>query len=281
MPQEVIDSFSSLKPQSTIIDGTLGKGGHSKLLIEKGFKIIGIDRDKEAIEEAQRNLKGEITFVNDNFANIDKILAKLETKQVSGILLDLGVSTYQLENKERGFGFSGKLDMRMSSEGQTAADIVNSYSQEKLEKTFKIGGEKVYFKEIAENIIKQREKKKIEIGEELLEIITQSMPEQYRRTRKHHFASPTFRALRIEVNKDLENLSLFLDKFQSCLEKDGILSIITFHTIEERIVKNKFQELKGKKLVKILTKHGMPASKQEINKNPKAIHAKLWILRKK
>lgn len=284
LPNEVLKSFSKLKKGSLIIDGTLGGGGHSKILLENGFNIIGIDRDKEAISEAEKFLAGfkNIKFIHGNFSDLENILKKLKIKKVNGILLDLGVSTYQLENEKRGFGFSGKLDMRMNTEDKiTAEKILNKYSYEKLAEILYKYGEKNFSKEITENIIEYRKEKKIKTGEQLLEIISEVIPEGYKKSREHHWATPTFRALRIEVNKDFENLEKFLDIFSDYLEKEGILSIITFHSMEEKILKMKFQILKKQKKIKILTRYGIEATKKEIDKNPKAKRAKLWIVQKK
>ena len=284
MPEEVLESFRELKKGSVILDGTLGKGGHSKLLLDKGFKVIGVDRDKEAFTEAKNNLSKfeNIQFVNDNFANIKNILKKLNVEKVDGMLVDLGISTHQLESKGRGFGFEGELDMRMNQDQDlTAEDVVNKYPLEKLKKILQKYGEKVYYKQIAEAIVDQREDGEINTAEELVEIIKQCLPEGYRRTRKHHWATPTFRALRIEVNKDIENIESFLDVFHNYLNRGGILSVITFHSLEERAVKLRLQLLKGRKVIKLLTKKGMPASIKEISVNSKAKRAKLWIAMKK
>lgn len=284
LPKEVVEIFGQLDKGEVIVDGTLGKGGHSKLLLEKGFKVIGIDRDKEAIKEASKNLNkfNRVTIVQDNFSNIKKILAKLKIKKVSGILLDLGVSTHQLETKQRGFGFEGKLDMRMNQNQKlTAKDILNKYSEEKLAKILYKNGEKTNAKTIAKNIVQYRQEKKIKDGEQLLEIIKESLSERYRRSRKTHWASPTFRALRIEVNKDFENLEKFLDNFSDCLKPRGVLQIITFHTIEEKIVKRRLRELKQRKTIKLITKKPFEATLEEIRKNPKSRRAKLWIAEKR
>lgn len=284
LPEEVLENFRSLSEGETIVDGTLGKGGHSKLLLEKGFKIIGIDRDKEAIEESKKNLKEfkKVKIVHGNFSEIKEILSNLGVNKVGGILLDLGVSTHQLEKSERGFGFNGELDMRMNQEQiLTAKEVVNEYPEKKLADILYKNGEKVHAKIIAENIAKYREDKKIETGEQLLEIIKNSLDERYRNTRKHHWATPTFRALRIEVNKDYEKLEDFLKVFSDCLKPKGILEIITFHTMEDKIVKNKLRELKQNKTIKLITKKPYEATLKEISRNSKANRAKLWVAEKR
>jgi len=278
--EEVLENFKSLEKGEIIIDGTLGKGGHSKLLLEKGFEVIGVDKDKEAVEEAKKNLENfdKVKIVHDNSLHIKNILLKLKIKKVSGILLDLGVSTYQLEKAERGFGFVGELDMRMNQNQKlTAKEIVNRYSEKKLADILYKNGERVSAKKIARKIVEYRKERKIKTSEQLLEIIKYSMNEKYRNSRKHHWATPTFRALRIEVNNDYENLNKFLDIFNRCLKQKGILQIITFHSIEEKIVRKKLRELKQKKIIKLITKKPFEATKKEIAKNPKAKRAKLWV----
>ena len=280
LSEEVLENFRSLEKGGIIFDGTLGKGGHSKLFLEKGFEVIGIDRDKEAVEEAKKNLNGfdKINIIQDNFSSIKEILSRLNVKKVGGILLDLGVSTHQLEKAERGFGFTGELDMRMDQNQKlTAKEVVNEYPEKKLARILYKNGERVNATRIAGNIAEYRKKRKIETSEQLLEIIKSSMDEQYRKSREHHWATPTFRALRIEVNKDYENLDKFLSVFMKCLKQKGILQIITFHSIEENIVRKRLRELKQNKIIKLITKRPFEASKEEIAKNPKAKRAKLWV----
>ncbi len=284
MPEEVLDFFSELNKGSTIVDGTLGKGGHSKALLDSGFKVIGVDRDKEAIKEVTEKLKGysDIKIIHGNFADIKEILREHNIEEVDGILLDLGVSTYQLRNQERGFGFEGKLDMRMNQEQElTASEVINNYSEEKLSEILKKHGEKAFPQEISKAIIEKRKTHKITDSHDLLEIIKNALPEKYKKTRKHHWATPTFRALRIEVNKDFENLEKFLEEFKDILSKGGILCIITFHTKEESIVRKHLRYLKGQKIIRLETKKGIEPSKKEISKNPKAKRAKLWVARRK
>jgi 16S rRNA (cytosine1402-N4)-methyltransferase len=280
LPQEVLDNFNSLKKDSLIIDGTLGKGGHSKLLLEKGFQVIGIDRDLDAFNEACENLKEFNNFqgIKGNFSEIRGILDKLKIKKVNGILLDTGISTYQLENSSRGFGFDGNLDMRMDQEQElTAKKIINEYPEKQLAYILYKYGEKVNSKEIARKIVEYRKKKKIETGGELLKLIKYSMDERYRASRKHHWATPTFRALRIEVNQDYEHLEKFFSLIKNCVESGGIIEIITFHSIEEEIVKKRFKDLEKKGVIKILTKKPIEGSLKEIAKNPKTKRAKLWV----
>ncbi|MBT4166405.1 16S rRNA (cytosine(1402)-N(4))-methyltransferase RsmH [archaeon] len=280
LPEEVLKNFESLDKGEIIVDGTLGRGGHSKILLDKGFKVIGIDRDEDAIVEVERSLSGEngLKIVHSNFFCIKEVLFGLKVEKVGGILLDLGVSTPQLENDERGFGFVGELDMRMDrSQELTAKMVVNEYSEEELERVLYKNGERVNAKNIARSIVEFRADGEIESGERLLEIVEKSIGESYRKSRRHHWATPTFRALRIEVNKDYENIEKFFDLFVNCLRKGGILQIITFHSIEDKIVRKRLRELKQKKIMKLITKKPIEATLKEIMKNSKAKRAKLWV----
>jgi len=280
---EVLEIFSELKEGSLIVDCTLGKGGHSKELLRRGFRVIGIDRDPEAIEAAKENLRGfeKIVFVNDDFVNLKGVLTELGVKSVDGILMDLGVSTYQLEEKERGFGFEGPLDMRMDRRQElTAEKIVNEYPEQELSNILFDHGERRFARRIARRIVEHRARKRIERAEELLEIIKDSMPVPYRFSREHHWATPTFRALRMEVNKELENLRIFLGLFLDCLSKDGVVAIISFHSIEDRIVKHKFRELAKEEKIELLSKKPIVASEEETMENPKSKRAKLRAVKK-
>lgn len=282
MPKEAIELLQCAEGK-LMADCTTGKGGHSKLMLEKGCKVICIDRDEDALKEAKENLKdfSAASFVHDNFANIKEVLASLNVKQVNGILADLGVSTYQLENEERGFGFSGNLDMRMDKRQElTAADIVNKWQEYDISKLLFDYGERKFSRSIARAIVRARQQKKIETGEELLEIIKHTMPPKYRFSREHHWATPTFRALRMKVNDDLENIEKFIPAAVDCLSKGGRLVIISFHTMEDRIVKHTFRDLAGKGIVKLVTKKPLGASEEEIKANPKAERAKMRVLEK-
>jgi len=168
--------------------------------------------------------------------------------------------------------------MRMNQNQKlTAKEIVNEYPEKKLADILYKNGERVNAKKIAKKIVEYRKERKIKTGEQLLELIKNSMNEKYRNSRKHHWATPTFRALRIEVNNDYENLNKFLNIFNDCLKQKGILQIITFHSIEESIVRKKLRELKQKKIIKLITKRPFEATKKEIAKNPKSKRAKLWV----
>ena len=282
MPKEAV-GFLGCSPGKTMVDCTTGRGGHSSLMLEKGCRVICIDRDEDALKEAGENLKqyNAAAFVHDNFANIKGILASLNVKAVDGILADLGVSTYQLENEERGFGFNGKLDMRMDKRQElTAADILNKWQEYDISKLLFDCGERKFARSIARAVVRFRQQKTIETGEELLDIIKQTMPTKYRFSREHHWATPAFRALRMKVNNDLENLEKFMPAAVECLAKGGRLVIISFHTMEDRIVKHAFRALAEKGIVKLVVKKPLEASEDEVKANPKAVRAKMRVLEK-
>lgn len=284
---EVLSAFASLPNGSTIVDCTLGLGGHTKALLDKGYVVVGLDRDENAISHCREKLKGYIDkgrliVAKSNFIYLKDVLAELNIDAVNGILIDTGISTYQLEDEKRGFGFSGKLDMRMDvSQELTAEKIVDEYDEEELAKILFDYGERVYAKQIAHAIVIAREKERIDSAEKLVDIIAKTLPEQYKKTRKHHYATPTFRALRIAVNNDINNIKIFLDNNLSCLKKDGVLALITFHTIEDRFAKNRLKEYAAKKIIKLITKKPIAASKKEISQNRKAARARLWIAQKR
>jgi len=306
MPKEVVEFLS---PQSggIFVDGTLGGGGHSKALLSKcrmknlECRIIGIDLDKDAIEESKKSLKnfsGQVIFVQDNFANIKNILKKLQIPKASGILLDLGVSTHQLETPERGFSFNteAKLDMRLGqNQATTAKEILNKYSEKNLREIFQKIGESPFAGRIVHEIVKTRAKTPIISTDQLVEIIKKSTPPKWRFSREKHFATNIFRALRMAVNQELENLEKIIPDAVDVLAPKGRLAIITFHSLEDRIVKKTFQKLEnpcecppkqpictcGKKpLIKILTKKPILSTDTEILKNPKSRSAKLRVLEK-
>jgi len=255
------------------VDGTCGLGGHTKELADRGACVIALDRDEKALEKAKENLSDfdNVEFIKTNFANIEKVL----DKKVDGILLDLGVSSMQLEDKERGFSFEGDnpLDMRMDqNQDLTCEKVVNQYSEEDLIQIFTDFGEERFAKRIARNIIQERP---IKTTKALVEIIKRSKPAKYRYGQKTHFATNIFRALRMEVNSEVKDLSEFLGKAAEWIKFGGKIVIISFHSIEDRIVKRGFQmlELGGKG--EIITKKPIIPNEDEIKKNRRSRSAKL------
>ena len=242
---ETVDALN-IDPNGIYVDCTAGGGGHCAAVAERltGGRMIAIDQDPEAIENLHKRFKNDekITIVHDNFVNISSVLENLSVDGVDGIMADLGVSSHQLDTDERGFSFhkDAPLDMRMSMEGMSAADLVNTASQSELQKIIYNYGEEKFAPSIARNIVKARQIKPIETTFELVDIIKASMPMKAKRD--GHPARKTFQALRIEVNGELEKLERALDDMFDVLNPGGRLAIITFHSLEDRIVKKKFNK---------------------------------------
>jgi 16S rRNA (cytosine1402-N4)-methyltransferase len=343
---EVIEKMS-LKPGMTVVDGTLGAGGHSAAILKKilpGGRLISIDWDERAVEDFRQKLsegifiakkelirsadsapeninkkndsqsfsqftklgnrKGEIVGywrgAADNYANIKKIVrgSGSSVRDADAVLVDLGFSSDQIEDSERGFSFrkNGPLDMRYSPETQkmTAANIVNEYQEKELFRIFKDWGEEKFAKRIASEIVAARKGGKIQETQELAEIVSRGIPERFRHG-KIHPATRVFQALRIETNQELENLKNFLQQAVEVLASEGILAVISFHSLEDRIIKNFFrQEARGcicppnfpkcvcghRAKLKILTKKPIEAGEKEIQENPRARSARLRVAQK-
>ena len=248
LKQEIIDNLN-LKENSVIVDATLGYGGHSSSILEriKKGKLVAFDQDSDAIEYSTKFLSKfgtNYTIVKSNFANLKEELNKLGIEEVDGIIFDLGVSSPQLDNTERGFSYhkDARLDMRMDKDQEIDAFyIVNNYTENDLTRIFYQYGESKFAKSIARNIVKERNKKEIFSTLELAEIIKSSVPESVRR--KKHPARQIFQAIRIEVNKELEVLQSALEQAKDLLKVGGRLEVITFHSLEDKIVKSYFNEL--------------------------------------
>ena len=242
--EETVESLQVV-PDGTYVDCTAGGGGHSAGILERlggNGRLVCIDRDPDATEalSARFGADARVTIVHDNYSNIKSILSTLGIDKVNGILADLGVSSHQLDTAERGFSFhnDAPLDMRMSKEGTTAADLCNTLSEAELARIIRTYGEERYASSIARNIVKERNINPIETTLQLAEIVSNSMPAKARRN--GHPARRTFQALRIEVNGELEKLGDSLEDMFDCLAVGGILSVITFHSLEDRTVKQKF-----------------------------------------
>lgn len=291
----------NVKPNGVYVDGTIGGAGHSKAILNRAKikKLIGIDQDEEALAVAKNNLKEfkNVVYVHDNFKNIDKILESLEETDVDGILVDIGVSSYQIDTAERGFSFrfDAKLDMRMDkSKTFSAYELVNEYDEAELVRVIRDYGEEKFAKSIARHIVKAREINNIETTKQLEEIILKSVP-RYRGQDGKSNVQRTFQAIRIEVNQELDVLKTFIDKAISKLKVSGRLAIISFHSLEDRIVKQKFKELATgcicppdfpicvcghKATVKLITKHPVEATADELKQNPRSAPAKLRVVEK-
>lgn len=297
--KECIEGLA-IKPDGIYVDGTLGGAGHSSQIVKQISKkglLLGIDRDEEAICVAKERLKefSNVQFVHDNHDNIKQILSKLEIPAVDGILLDLGVSSYQLDEKNRGFSYmqESQLDMRMDKMAiLTAKEVVNTYAEEKLANLIYEYGEEKFSRRIAKNICEYRKTKEIETTAELVKIIEKSVP---RKNGEGHPAKRTFQAIRIEVNDEIKPLyQTILDSIEM-LKPQGRLCVITFHSLEDRAVKNAFLEAEGKctcppglpycmcgakKLGTIITKKPILPTKQEMQTNSRSKSAKLRIFEK-
>ena len=298
---EVMDALA-VKPGGTYVDGTVGGGGHSSGICERlsgSGHLVAVDRDTEALAAAEKRLEPytcEKTFVHANYSDIKAIEAAAKGK-VSGILLDLGVSSYQLDNPERGFSYmnDAPLDMRMdASDRLTAYEVVNGYSEEELARIIKDYGEERWARRIAEFIVRERKNSPIETTEALTEIIKAAIPAKARRTGPHP-AKRTFQAIRIEVNDELGHLREAVEKLPDLLESGGRIAVITFHSLEDRIVKTEFERrldpctcpkefpvcVCGKKAdVKRVTRKPVVPDEKETEENPRARSAKLRVLEK-
>jgi 16S rRNA (cytosine1402-N4)-methyltransferase len=283
------ETIKYLAPQKNqnFIDATCGLGGHGKLILEKTGpegKLLAIDQDAEALEVAEKNLKNfadRVQFVKGNFNNIGLVVRKWSVPKIDGILFDLGISMVQQKDQSRGFSFEGsaELDMRMSHDSQrlSAKDIVNSYSKRDLVRIFRVLGEEPFASSIADKIIYQRTQKPILRTDELVEVIKKAMPPKYRLNRKTHFATATFRALRMEVNSELENLESGLKQARQIISPGGRIVVISFHSLEDRIVKNFFRESED---LEVLTPSPVAPKEKEIKNNPAARSGKLRAARK-
>lgn len=299
---ETVDGLN-VKPDGVYVDGTLGGGGHSSELCsrlsEQGL-LIGIDRDKDALEAAEKVLsqyKCRKIFVQDNYSDIKNILAELKIEKIDGAMLDLGVSSFQLDNPERGFSYmqDAPLDMRMNQDDSfSAEDVVNDYSEAELKRIIKEYGEERWASRIAEFIVKARAEQRITSTGELVDIIKAAVPAAARRDGPHP-AKRTFQAIRIEVNDELGQLKKAAEDFVDVLDVKGRLAIITFHSLEDRIVKETFAKYinpctcppglpvcvcGNKPLLKKITKKPVVAGKDELGNNPRSRSAKLRIVEK-
>ena len=240
---EAIEALD-LNSEKVILDGTAGGGGHSSEISKTAKQLIAVDQDPDAITVLNERLgdRKNVTIVHNNFSHIKSILKSLNIDKIDGVLLDLGVSSFQLDTADRGFSFhkDAPLDMRMSKTGLSAKDVVNTYSETELaDVIFKYGEEK-FARKIASNIVKARQDKPIETTFELVDIIKASLPQKA--MRDSHPARKTFQAIRIEVNGELDVLKSTLDDAFDCLNSGGRIAVITFHSLEDRIVKEKFNE---------------------------------------
>lgn len=295
LKNEMIDGV--FRGNGIYVDLTLGGGGHSAEILKRGGFVVGIDRDEDALRAAEKRLSaisGNFKLVKSNFSDLKAVLQNLSVKKADGIMADLGVSSYQLDTAERGFSYmhDAPLDMRMDkSAGLSAFDVVNGYSAKELERVIKNYGEERWAKRIAEFIVNTRENKKIETTGELVSVIKAAVPKGARQDGPHP-AKRTFQALRIEVNGELTVLEQTVRDAADVLAEGARMGIITFHSLEDRIVKNTFRQLEsgctcppefpvcvcgGKPKIRIITRKPLLPSEEEISENPRARSAKLRI----
>lgn len=290
----------NLRPGMTVVDGTLGGGGHSLEILKRitpGGRLIGIDKDAYALDTAKQRLgdyAGETVFVHDDFRNIKDILGMLDINGIDGAVLDLGVSSFQLDQCNRGFSYhlDSRLDMRMNIKDKTcAADIVNSYSQQDLGRILRDYGEERWAARIASFIVRERSEKPIETTNHLVEVIKKAVPSGARKDGPHP-ARRTFQALRIEVNGELDAVKNALLQFAQALKPGARIAVITFHSLEDRIVKQEFRRFEnpcecpvefpvcvcGKKpMGKVVTRKPILPSVQEVEENNRSRSAKLRV----
>ena len=298
---EVIESLN-IKADGYYVDGTLGGGGHALEVVKRleSGKLIGIDRDSDAIKAATQRLNdyiNNVIIIRDNYVNIENILKRENIGKVDGIYIDLGVSSYQLDTAERGFTyrFDAPLDMRMDDRNELkASDIVNDYSESELFHIIRDYGEDRFAKNIAKHIVEYRNKKRIETTFELVDIIKASIPMKIQVTGGHP-AKRTFQAIRIELNKELEVLIDSLDVMIDLLKPGGRLSVITFHSLEDRIVKQAFKKAESpcvcpkkfpvcvcgnKSKGRVITRKAILPSEEELEENSRSKSAKLRVFEK-
>ncbi len=292
----------NIKENGIYADGTLGGGGHSEEILRRlgtGGLLVGIDRDEEAIEASKKRLHsfGNIRYVHDNYKNIKEILKREGIEKLDGAVLDLGVSSYQLDNRQRGFSYmeDAPLDMRMNrSDPISAYDVINTYSEQRLADIFFEYGEEKFSRKIARSIISRRENAPVRTTLELVDIIKASIPERFRQKGSHP-AKRVFQAVRIEVNGELRDLRNALDDFFDVLSPGGRLAVITFHSLEDRIVKTAFASYaKGctcppdfpvcvcgnKPRAKVITRKPILPDEAECEYNKRAKSAKLRVAEK-
>lgn len=286
----------NIKPNGVYVDGTAGGAGHSSEIAKrlKGGLLIALDRDPDAVKTASERLKCyPAKVIESNFSRMDEVLKDEGISGVDGVLLDLGVSSFQLDSAERGFSYhkDAPLDMRMSKSGLSAADIVNNYSAEQLENILRDFGEEKFAFRIANRIVKERGNNPIETTKQLADIISSAVPAKARRD--GHPARKSFQAIRIAVNGELDSLSVALGKAFDLLNKDGVLAVITFHSLEDRMVKLKFKEyctgctcppdfpvcVCGKTPAgRMGSRKPIEPSEEELKENPRSRSAKLRVI---
>lgn len=282
------------RPGDIILDGTIGGGGHAEKILEKigeKGKLVGLDQDEKSLEFLKSKVQNRKSWpnailINENFRNLDKALESRGIEKLNGAIFDIGLSSSQLEESGRGFSFQKDEPLLMTMraiigpDDLTAMDIVNKRNEKELEEIIRNFGEERFSKRIAENIVKRRRVKLIGTTFDLVDVIREAVPAQYRNNRRINCATRTFQALRIAVNDELGALKEGMEKAWRFLDKGGRLAVISFHSLEDRIVKNYFKEKKASGEGKILTKKPVVPAREEIKSNPRSRSAKLRAIEK-
>jgi len=280
---EVIE-YLNPQPNQNFVDCTFGFGGHTEAILEKikpNGRVLGIEWDAEKVKNQELGIRNQegLKVVNDSYANLKTIIENENFQPVNGILLDLGISSWEVDESKRGFSFQKDepLDMRFSqNQGLTAKEIVNKWPEQDLAEIFKEYGQERFATNVARNICEVRQRHSIETTFQLVEIIRKSFPRSYKFP-KAHFATRIFQALRIAVNSELDNLKKVLPQAIEILEKEGRVGVISFHSLEDAIVKRFFKEQQKNNKIKILTKKPIMPTLEEIKRNPRARSSKLRI----
>jgi 16S rRNA (cytosine1402-N4)-methyltransferase len=283
-------SYLNLKAGQTIVDATMGTGGHSYAILEKimpGGRVIGIDRDQESLDLAKKRLEkysGCVDFVYGNFSEVDAVLNSLNVSKVDGILFDLGISSFQLDNADRGFSFQseGPLDMRMDRNSYICAyDLLNNLNEEEISNLLKVFGQERWHNRIAHNLVMERQRRPIATTSQLSTIVVNSIPHRYRHYHQRiHPATRTFQAIRIAVNRELEALETAITKSIGFLGRGGRICVISFHSLEDRIVKLTFRRLANEGSIKIITPKPLTPGEAEIMENPSSRSSKFRVAEK-
>ncbi|MGB2661295.1 MAG: 16S rRNA (cytosine(1402)-N(4))-methyltransferase RsmH [Candidatus Omnitrophota bacterium] len=285
--RETIENLN-LKAGDVVLDATLGGGGHAKEILGRilpGGRLIGVDRDPEALKRVQdelRDHKDTITYVSEDFREIDEVFHSLGIGSIDGAIFDLGMSSFQVDDEKRGFSFlkDGPLDMRFDRrKGMTAADVVNKFGREELAEIIKEYGEERHARFVAGAICSARKQKKIETTGELRDIIARAIGRKYKRQRLHP-AARTFQAIRIYVNDELGAIKEAIRETVPYLRAKARICIISFHSLEDRIVKNAFRDMKKEGVLNVLTKKPITPGREEVRDNPRSRSAKLRVAEK-
>lgn len=282
--QQVIEGLH-IKPLALYVDGTLGGAGHTQEILKNGGQVLGIDQDHDALSYVAAKLEteiqnGKLTLAHGNFRNIEEIAKQNGFESVSGVLFDLGVSSYQLDTLERGFSIKGneKLDMRMDQgKSRSAWEVVNGYSAEELTDIFTRFGEEEKAAKVADEIVVARGKQKINTTQELVDVIARVLPKYG----QFNPATKIFQAIRIEVNTELDSIKEGLRGAFNILSSEGRICVISFHSLEDRIIKQQFSNWEADNMGKIITKKPITAENDEVLSNPRARSAKLRVFEKK